>query len=76
MAFINEYISKEDIEKYDIFGIRNKFLTGSYQITKEREKHFNLTWVIDRERVGFVMQEELLTKIQILDKVQAKKYGI
>ena len=29
MAFINEYISKEDIEKYDIFGIRNKFLTGS-----------------------------------------------
>ncbi len=50
MAFINEYISKEDIEKYDIFGIRNKFLTGSYQITKEREKHFNLTWVINRER--------------------------
>ena len=50
MAFVNEYISKEDIEKYDIFGIRNKFLTGSYQITKEREKHFNLTWVIDRER--------------------------
>ena len=50
MAFINEYISKEDIEKYDIFGIRNKFLTGSYQITKEREKHFNLTWTIDKER--------------------------
>ena len=50
MAFVNEYISKEDIEKYDIFGIRNKFLTGSYQITKEREKHFNLTWVINRER--------------------------
>ena len=50
MAFINEYISKEDIEKYDIFGIRNKFLTGSYQITKEREKNYKIQWTIDRER--------------------------
>ena len=38
MAFINEYISKEDIEKYDIFGIRNKFLSERDKITKEDEK--------------------------------------
>ena len=50
MAFINEYISKEDIEKYDIFGIRNKFLSERDKITKEDEKNYKLSWVIDRER--------------------------
>jgi hypothetical protein len=50
MAFVNEYISKEDIEKYDIFGIRNKFLSERDKITKEDEKNYKLSWVIDRER--------------------------
>lgn len=50
MAFVNEYISKEDIEKYDIFGIRNKFLSEWDKITKEDEKNYKLSWVIDRER--------------------------
>ena len=35
MGFINEYISKENIEKYDIFGIRNKFLSERDKITKD-----------------------------------------
>ncbi len=46
MAFINEYISKEDIKKYDIFGIMNKF----DEIKKEDEKYLRLKWVLDRER--------------------------
>lgn len=59
MAFVNEYISKENIEKYGIFGIMNKF----DEIKKEDEKYLKLKWVLDRERFGFVMQGELLTKI-------------
>ena len=50
MAFVNEYISKEDIEKYDIFGIWNKFLPEREQVKKETEKRYIPQWTIDRER--------------------------
>ncbi len=50
MGFINEYISKENIEKYDIFGIRNKFLSERDKITKDDEKNYKTQWIIDRER--------------------------
>ena len=63
MAFVNEYISKEDIEKYDIFGIWNKFLPEREHVKKETEKRYIPQWTIDRERFGFLMQEELLPKI-------------
>jgi hypothetical protein len=45
MAFVNEYISKEDIEKYHL---------------EEMEKKFNLliySWTIDRERNFFLIHK-------------------
>lgn len=48
MAFVNEYISKEDIKKYDIFRIRNKFLSGSFKIENIEKrvawKELNIYW--------------------------------
>ena len=65
MGFINEYISKENIEKYDIFGIWNKFLPEREHIKKETEKRYIPQWTIDREReiwfcyVGRVIDQDL-----------------
>jgi hypothetical protein len=41
MAFVNEYISPEDIEKYDIENISKKFIVGGVG---------DRIWTIDRER--------------------------
>ena len=41
MAFINEYISAEDIKKYDLENINKKFVVGNVPICD---------WVINRER--------------------------
>ena len=46
MAFINEYISEEDIEKYKINELRNSY--SKYKdFPKKYHKHH---WTIDKER--------------------------
>ena len=41
MSFVNEFITVEDVEKYDLEAIDNKFLVGQ---TRARD------WTIDRDR--------------------------
>ena len=47
MAFVNEYISDEDVEKYDIAQLRDKF--HAYR----QEKFY---WTRDRERDAYLMR--------------------
>lgn len=46
MAFVNEYVSKEDIEKFDLYGLHKKY--QPYSATKK--EHLSYYWVIDNER--------------------------
>ncbi len=51
MGFVNEYISKEDVIKFGLLDLKNKYLPRNirYESIDERDiKHF--TWTIDRER--------------------------
>lgn len=56
MAFINEWISPEDIEKYELSkdyeGARNpkRFVGGNYSNLKIREDLKSNQWTIDREQ--------------------------
>ncbi len=47
MAFVNEWVSKEDVKKYDLESIRAK-VTG--------ERLLNYVWTVDRERNVFLMR--------------------
>lgn len=52
MAFVNEYESKEDIEKYGLFELRCKYASGLQPNKDEKEnyKERKHIWTIDRER--------------------------
>lgn len=47
MAFVNEWISQEDIEKYGIIKLKDDYLKKDYSRYKEWMK---LHWCVDRER--------------------------
>jgi len=51
MAFINEYISEEDIEKYKINELMNSY-QGENKFPKKYYKH---RWTIDKERECWFM---------------------
>jgi len=51
MAFINEYISEENIEKYQINELMNSY-QGENQFPKKYYKH---RWTIDKERENWFM---------------------
>ena len=53
MAFVNEYISDEDVAKYGIAQLRDEF--HAYR----QEKFY---WTIDRERDAYLMQMRLLVR--------------
>jgi hypothetical protein len=50
MAFINEYISEEDMKKYDIKGVWKKYHPST---TDEEAASQTYTWTIDRDREAF-----------------------
>ena len=50
MAFVNEYESKKDIEKYGLFELRCKYSLELQRDTKENYKERKHIWTIDRER--------------------------
>jgi len=52
MAFVNEYESKEDVEKYGLFELRCKYSLALKRDTKENYKERKHIWTIDRERFG------------------------
>jgi len=61
MAFVNEYVSQEDIEKYGLDKLYKKYM----EITRHKPTiKSDLNWIIDREReswfmkVGFYMDPE------------------
>ena len=49
MAFVNEYVSQEDIEKYELIKLINYYysMDGLSPFDKKTEK---LSWTIDKER--------------------------
>ena len=49
MAFVNEYISDEDVEKYGIRQLRDEL--HFYHVTREQ-----WDWTIDRERDVYLVQ--------------------
>lgn len=46
MAFVNEYVAEEDIDKFDLYGIYKKY--KPYSMFKKEELEYD--WVIDREK--------------------------
>jgi len=52
MAFVNEYETKEDVEKYGLFELRCKYSRALQRKTKEYFTEGKNIWTIDRERVG------------------------
>ncbi len=46
MTFTNEYVSQEDREKFDLYGLHKKYQPYS----KFRKDELTYDWVIDRER--------------------------
>lgn len=50
MAFVNEYETKEDIEKYGLFELRCKYSRALQGDTKENYQERKHIWTIDRER--------------------------
>ena len=47
MAFVNEWISQEDIEKYGLIALKDSYLKKDYSGYKESMK---LHWCVDKER--------------------------
>lgn len=50
MAFVNEYVSEEDIEKYNLKEIWLNFRPGR---KKEIPSYFRFSWTVDKERNVF-----------------------
>lgn len=46
MAFVNEYVSQEEIEKFDLYGLKKKYDPHS----TFKKEHMSFYWVIDRDR--------------------------
>ncbi len=54
MAFVNEYVSEEDIRKYDLVTLRLQY----NPVWKKEGKlpyNYQFTWTIDRERDIFLI---------------------
>ena len=49
MAFVNEYVSDEDVKKYDLEGLYKKWW-------KRTPPYFGYNWTVDRERDCYYMQ--------------------
>ncbi|MCP4970993.1 MAG: hypothetical protein GY932_10405 [Arcobacter sp.] len=50
MAFVNENVSEEEIEKYGLWELKNKYKDKFRKIKKEHRSHYTLDWTIDRDR--------------------------
>ncbi|RXI43663.1 hypothetical protein CRU99_06945 [Malaciobacter mytili] len=48
MEFINEYVSKENIEKYKLFELKEKYEEET--LSEEDRTHYSLYWVINKQR--------------------------
>ena len=62
MAFVNEYVSPEDVKKYDLDGINQRFGKDPalrYQWTVDRERNVFLIWM-DAGREEFSARQTLL----------------
>jgi len=49
MAFVNEYVSPQDVKKYDLDGIKQRF---------GKDPDIRYQWTVDRERNVFLMWME------------------
>lgn len=54
MAFVNEYISEEDLKKYDVEGMFKKLGVWKKFFESPRPPGCELEWTIDRERDVFI----------------------
>ena len=53
MGFVNEYTSKEDVIKFGILDLKNKYLPKNIQYESIDDRNVkNFDWAIDRERFG------------------------
>lgn len=59
MGFVNEYVSEEDIQKYDLDNFINKVLGLTDEKIKMPERRLrglhNIDWTIDREKGNWLM---------------------
>lgn len=46
MGFVNEYVSQENIEKFDLYGLYKKYKPYS----TFKKEHMTFYWVIDKEK--------------------------
>ncbi|MFN3717189.1 MAG: hypothetical protein ACK4R8_10755, partial [Thiobacillus sp.] len=51
MAFVNEYIPKEDYDKYDL-----RRVCGEHNLKSLRGHMYSRDWTIDRDRDAFLIQ--------------------
>lgn len=63
MAFVNEYISEEDIKKYEIREIWDKFHPFSKNDMNLLKKH---SWTVDKERDVFLFLLNLEEKKSLI----------
>ena len=61
MAFVNEFVSEEDIQRFDLDGLKRQIcpLSPSWW-GKERPVGFRHTWTIDRERGLWLMEAKMI----------------
>lgn len=76
MAFVNEYVSEEDVEKYEL-----KKLKRSYTHSDWLPPGYRFTWTIDREREAFFMtvgggREEAPNRLECTFVVQGTDIGV
>ena len=63
MAFVNEYVNQEDIEKYGLIKLMNHYykLDGSFHPFDPQTR--KLSWTIDKEReLAFTCTSETLAR--------------
>ena len=53
MAFVNEWISQEDIEKYGLIELKDSYLKKDGR--DGYKEYMKLYWCVDRERFGLCM---------------------
>ncbi len=69
MWFINEFVSDEDIEKYNLYELWNKYNKyASARMPEQRLKFgYDIYWTIDRELDSWLIMIEQVRSIQYTD---------
>ena len=63
MAFVNERVSEEDIQKYGLDELKREYFPSDCEWINGRPPAFRHAWTIDRERDIYFMPVKMVTEI-------------